>query len=290
MSWNSTFGAEVYDRYVREQRLYRCLNERLVRRSGLEKAARVLDLACGTGATTLACLEAMDARAEIVGVDASAAMIGIARGHVLDPRARFQVVKARDVHKALRQTFDRVVCNAAFWQFPDQERVFAGVAHLLTPGGLLVFNVPADRIQGAEAPIHPFQIALARELQHWKSGSPEPPRVLSLPRLLSSSAASGLALQRHERIALSCRQGELMELMSIPPLIRPLAPTLSHADRTELLARASRHVDPEERVSVPWHFFSFQKRHSPDSATTALRESDVPAQRNEVMECSTSTC
>jgi SAM-dependent methyltransferase len=210
-----------------------------------------------------ACLEFMDPRAEIVGVDASAAMIRIARANVLDPRARFQIVRARDIHKRLSPTFDRIVCNAAFWEFPDRKRVLTAIALLLTPEGSLVFNVPADRIQGADAPIHPFQFALGRQLQRWDHGPPEPLRAVSLPLLRESAAASGLDLWRHDRTVFSCRQRELMALMTVPPLIRPLTPALTDHERTTVVTTASRQVDPDEQVAVPWHFFSFRKLESP---------------------------
>jgi SAM-dependent methyltransferase len=49
--------------------------------------------------------------------------------------------------------FDIVVCNSAFWQFPDPERLLEAIRGLLKPEGLLAFNLPlwggADKEQAA---------------------------------------------------------------------------------------------------------------------------------------------
>ena len=113
MDWNSALNAEIYDRFVREHAVYEWLNRRLVELADVARADRILDLACGTGATVMACLRTMHARAEVLGVDASQAMIRVAQANVLDPRARFERRAASDLD-GLDETFERVVCCAAF--------------------------------------------------------------------------------------------------------------------------------------------------------------------------------
>ena len=51
---------------------------RTVERLGLQPGARVLDLCCGTGKSTLACLNAVP-EGRVVGVDNSAGMLDVAR-------------------------------------------------------------------------------------------------------------------------------------------------------------------------------------------------------------------
>src|SRR5690606_1701174 len=89
--WRGWDNAEIYERFVRERRIYAWLNERLVERAAPERARRVLDLGCGTGATTRAFLRRLPAGGEIVGIDASREMVEVARAATLDPRARFVV-------------------------------------------------------------------------------------------------------------------------------------------------------------------------------------------------------
>ena len=107
MPWSSWINAEIYDRFVRERRIYDWLNTHLVRLADLRLARRILDVGCGTGATALACLGKMDSGAELVGIDSSEEMIGVARSNALDPRARFEVLPAAAADR-LDGTFDLI--------------------------------------------------------------------------------------------------------------------------------------------------------------------------------------
>lgn len=257
MAWHSWINAEIYDRFVRERSIYGWLNRALVQRADVRHAERVLDLACGTGATTLACLREMGPRAEIVGIDASAEMIRIARGNVMDPRAWFEVAAAAAVDR-LGGSFDRVVCNAAFWQFPSPAPVFAALARCTRPGTGLVFNVPAERVTGASAPIHPLQIVLMEEIER-ELGQPFPstPAKLDVATMSAVAAGYGFSLRGTERDTYVGMQDELIELMTIPAMIEPLTPGLSGDRRQAVLERARRRCNAALEVSVPWVYFAF---------------------------------
>jgi len=261
--WKSWLNAEVYHRFVREHSIYDELNRRLVELAEIATAHRVLDLACGAGATARACLRRLPARGELVGVDGSAAMVGVARGHIRDPRARFHVAAAARLEEVVRGPFDRALSNAAFWQFPAPGPVLAGVGRLLAPEALFVFNVPAERVVGEAAPVHPFQVALARAIESETgrrfglAANQLDPQVLR--RLLEDS---GFDLVGRERFVYRGRQGELMELMEIPAMIEPLTPELTDTQRQAVLERARTHTDPAEPVEVPWIYFITRRRRS----------------------------
>lgn len=262
--WRGWINAEIYDRFVREHGIYRALNERLVELARVEEARRVLDLACGAGATALACLARLPADGEVVGVDGSPAMVAVARSQVRDPRARFEVAAAAAVDRAVAGPFDRVLSNAAFWQFPAVRPVVGAVGRLLAPGGLFAFNVPAERVAGEAAPVHPFQAVLAREIEA-ATGRPFPrtATLLRPERLAARLEETGLDLVHRERFTYRGRQGELVELMEIPAMIDPLTADLPPGARRALLARARRRVDPEEPVEVPWVYFLARRRSVP---------------------------
>lgn len=263
--WHGRVNAEVYESFTREHPIYRRLNDHLAELAAVSSARRVLDLACGAGATAQACLARLPADGELVGVDASPAMVEVARTLVRDPRARFEVAAAAAVDRAVGLTveepFDRAVCNAAFWQFPAAAPVLAAVGRLLPPGGRLVFNVPAERVADQAAPVHPFQVALARSIER-ASGRPFPTTAAGvepadLGRMLGEA---GFDLEATERFVYRGRQGELMELMEIPAMLEPLAPELSDRARREALAGARRRTDPARPVEVPWIFFVAVRR------------------------------
>jgi ubiquinone/menaquinone biosynthesis C-methylase UbiE len=251
--WEGRLNAEIYDRFVREREIYRRLNGWLVDLADLPPAERILDLACGTGATAEACLPRMGARAELVGVDASAAMVEVARANVHDPRARFEVASAASVDQVLEPPVDRVVCNAAFWQFPAPRPVIEAIARLLRPGGTFVFNVPAERVRGETAPVHPFQAALARALERVRGAAFEgAPAALDPRSLVETLRGAGLSPEPFHRRVYTGKQDELIRLMSIPAMIGPLAEGISEDRRDALLRAARGRVDPDARVEVPW--------------------------------------
>lgn len=255
--WRGRVNAEIYDRFVREHQIYRRLNHHLAAQARLEDARRVLDLACGTGASALACLRLMDVDADLVGVDASEDMVEVARANLLDPRARFLVAPAASVHREVRGKFDRAVCNAAFWQFPAPGAVLGSLAEVTEPGARFVFNVPAERLAGERVDIHPFQVALARALEV-RTGRPfasMTPSSIDGERLADMMAETGFELTYRHRFTYEGRQQELMELMSIPAMLKPLAPDLPDSDRTDAVDEAWHRSDPTERVQVHWVFF-----------------------------------
>jgi len=259
--WSGWANAEIYDAFAREHTIYRQLNEHLVRAAEIATARRVLDLACGTGLTAEACLAVLPPDGELVGADASAEMVELARSRVTDPRARFEVVPAARIARTLDGPFDRAVSNAAFWQFPTRRPVLAALARLLEAGALFAFNVPAERLRGETTEMHPFQAALARAIER-RNDRPFPRTATTLEpkRIERQLAEAGFEPTRRERLDVRCRQRELMELMEIPAMLRPMTPDLEEADREELLAEARGRSDPDQRVIVPWVVFVARRR------------------------------
>ena len=198
--------------------------------------------------------------AELVGVDASEAMVGLARRRVTDPRARFLVgpaaAVARAVEPAVDGAFDRLLSNAAFWQFPTRRPVLAALARLASPGAILAFNVPAERLDGERAEVHPFQVALARAVER-RSGRrfPTTPTTLDPVRLGRRLGEAGFHLERRERFEVTCRQEELMELTEIPAMLGPMTPGLDDPARSAAVAEARDRSDPNELVQVCWCYF-----------------------------------
>jgi SAM-dependent methyltransferase len=132
---------------------------------GIHQPARVLDLACGTGEAALVFAAA---GCEVVGVDRSAAMLEIARGKARG--AKYDVVFIRGDMRELPtederpktndqrsqtdtlssfvlrpSSFDLVTCFYDSMNYliddGDLDRICAGVARVLRPGGHMVFDL-----------------------------------------------------------------------------------------------------------------------------------------------------
>lgn len=94
-----------------------------------QQGERILDLGCGDGVLTA---ELRDRGVDVVGVDSSADFIVAARARGLD--ARLMDGEALQ----FGPEFDAVFSNAALHWMPEADKVAAGVAEALKPGGRLV--------------------------------------------------------------------------------------------------------------------------------------------------------
>jgi len=91
---------------------------------------QALDVACGTGQSTVALLEVVD---EIVGVDSSAEMLSRAVG-----RSRIRYVEAEAEHMPLNDASFGLVTVALAFHWFDQQQFMLEARRVLRPGGWLV--------------------------------------------------------------------------------------------------------------------------------------------------------
>jgi SAM-dependent methyltransferase len=137
---NYTAFAPFYDEVMgdraREGAYVRALIER-----HHPKAAKVLELACGTGAI----LEQLHPRYEITGLDISKGMLQIASRKVPQARLVLEDMTRFD----LGETFDVVLCVYDslnhLVSFEQWQAVFDRARAHLTPGGIFVFDVNTER-------------------------------------------------------------------------------------------------------------------------------------------------
>lgn len=91
----------------------------------------ILDLGCGTGHLSS---QIAEKGAKILGVDRSPSMVQQAREKY--PDLQFEVMDARDISFA--EPFDAVFSNATLHWIKEPEKVIAGIAATLKPGGRFV--------------------------------------------------------------------------------------------------------------------------------------------------------
>ncbi|WP_179646627.1 class I SAM-dependent methyltransferase [Spinactinospora alkalitolerans] len=136
-------AALSYDRLVGANPGYHAHLRASVRRlhlPGKGAGLRVLDLGCGTGASTAALLAVLPL-AEIVAVDASEGMLSVARAKRWPDNVRFVRARAEDLRAAdLGGPFDAALAAYLVRNCPDPDGVLATVAGLLRPGGRLAVH------------------------------------------------------------------------------------------------------------------------------------------------------
>jgi ubiquinone/menaquinone biosynthesis C-methylase UbiE len=116
---------------------------------------RVLDLACGTGALTLAAAGRAGPSGAVTGLDPNPAMLAVARAKAGAIDWREGAAEALPFEDA---AFDAVVSQFGLMFFDDPHRAFAEMARVLSPGGRLAVAV-FDAVETA-----PGYDALARTL------------------------------------------------------------------------------------------------------------------------------
>ena len=109
--------------------------------------SRIVDLGCGSGASTKALVDALNragVRAEILGVDGSAGMLEHAKGKKWPSWVRFAQGRAESLESVCAdadfQPLDGVFAAYLLRNVPDRDAVLRSVHDLLRPGGTLVIH------------------------------------------------------------------------------------------------------------------------------------------------------
>jgi trans-aconitate 2-methyltransferase len=154
MPWNPAQYLEFAD-----ARLRPALD--LLARIRLERPQTIVDLGCGTGNVTRL-LAGRWPQARVVGIDSSPAMLEEARAATPDaPRCTF--VAADLAQWQPDAPVDLVYSNAALHWLPDHAAVFARVAAMVAPQGVLAVQMPDN----FRAPSHTLIRAIARS-DRWR--------------------------------------------------------------------------------------------------------------------------
>ncbi|GAA0644276.1 class I SAM-dependent methyltransferase [Streptomyces thermocarboxydovorans] len=135
-------ASQTYDRLTALNPGYRSELLRSARRLRLPDdgaGLRVLDLGCGTGASTRALLRAAP-RARITAVDASSGMLRRALEKPWPAQVRFLHMTAEEFAADDEGPFDAVLAAYLFRNVTDPDRVLTAVRTLLRPGGRLAVH------------------------------------------------------------------------------------------------------------------------------------------------------
>ncbi|MFV0280527.1 MAG: class I SAM-dependent methyltransferase [Rhodoblastus sp.] len=107
--------------------------------AGIEPGARVLDIGCGCGASTIALAASVGPEGRVLGIDISQAMIAQARKQTRDlPQAECRVADAAR-EKFEDEKFDNLFSRFGVMFFGDPTAAFAHLRATLAPGGRLTF-------------------------------------------------------------------------------------------------------------------------------------------------------
>ncbi len=126
--WNGPSGANWVEAQELLDGMFEPFEEILARAVASAKATRVLDVGCGTGATTLAAARAAGERASCTGIDISRPMIEVARARAAHAgvAASFIVADAQ-THDLAGAGYDMVISRFGVMFFEDPVKAFANM-------------------------------------------------------------------------------------------------------------------------------------------------------------------
>ncbi len=270
-SWGEDDNPRRYDAYAREYPGYRESSRDLIAvalplADGGVADAAVLDLACGTGATTREILAVLGPDGRVTGVDQSAAMLGVAASSVTDPRATWIQARAESVDQHVTRPADAVICNSAIWQ-TDFAATAVAVRAVLKAGGRFAFNVPADFLDDGDShgsrERYPSLLsemrAIAERDYGWAPDDGAPGRVrqrLTRKSICRSLAAAGFDAGQVTEVSHQDSAESQRAWLSIPVFTRDRLGGLPYQDRMRVLDKACERLGPGQTERAQWAVFA----------------------------------
>jgi SAM-dependent methyltransferase len=146
--WIKRWATDDGRHYVAEADRYDNLNgpggDAMLDAADLQSGKRVLDVGCGSGATTIEAARRVQPGGAAVGVDVSPPLLALARERAAAARADdTEFIEAdAQVHPFGDGRFDVVISRNGLMYFDDPDAGFANLARALCSGGRLAFTAP----------------------------------------------------------------------------------------------------------------------------------------------------
>jgi len=173
-------AAEIYDEFFLPA-LFSAWPARLVEAARLDRGARVVDVACGTGVLAVEAAKAVSPGGTVVGVDLNPGMLAVARRKAAELDWREASAEALPFDSA---EFDAVLSQFGLMFFQDRHAAIREMWRVLRPGGRLVIAVwgPLEHAPGYLAASQLLARLFGREI----AGLLRAPYTLGDPRLLEA--------------------------------------------------------------------------------------------------------
>lgn len=139
--WNVDIADKWVDNQVRIDRLFAAITDALVERAAPVAGDRVIDVGCGTGASTLALADAVGPDGRVLGIDISLPMLAVARRRIEEAGHRQVELLRADAqsHAFAPNSADLIVSRFGVMFFSEPVTAFANLRTALAAGGRLAF-------------------------------------------------------------------------------------------------------------------------------------------------------
>ena len=240
----------VYHSFEERYGFFRSLNEALLRGMNLPESADILDVGCGTGASSVKILEALP-KCRVWGVDNSPAMLETARSTIGESeRLTFVEGDAARLSNYFSFQFDAILYSASIFLIPDYEESLKQAHNLLKDRGSVGLTFMDGLYDAKDNNLLAFADQEAQEGVSLK-------KPVNLTKFQSFFAG---IFTRHRTWKEDFRLPEqlLREFFSIPAMSAGLFPRIEYPERLPKVARLFDHI-PRIQILFRWMLMVGQK-------------------------------
>ncbi len=273
--WNSASGRKWIGFEEELDRVFEAVNDELIERAQPGLNDRVLDIGCGTGATTRAFAQRLGASGSVTAIDISEPLLARARQRSSEVSAKtdYRLIDAQTdaIPGAL---FDLAVSRFGVMFFADPAAAFANIRSCLVPGGRIVFASWAalDGNPWFEAPRN-GAVARLGPPDPSEPNSPGPLGFQSIDHVIGILAGAGFSDITAESTQIMLRHPGPVEAVAalaanIGPAARVLKKYNGNADDIEAITahvvREFRTFESSDGVQIParLNFFGARNRET----------------------------
>ncbi len=227
--WSSPAGQKWVDHQESLDRLFGGITEALLREALPQPGEHVLDLGCGTGATTFTFSRHIAPGGTITGLDISPVMLGLARTRAENAGAAGLVFREADAQTFpfAPNSFDLLVSRFGCMFFSDPPRAFRNLRLAVRPGGRVWLATWSAMTE------NPW-MAIPREIAVARLGAP--------PKAAPNEPGPFAFADRDYAIGILTEAG-FLDVEAAPRRLDLVAP-----DTIEEAGRLASHVGPAARV------------------------------------------
>lgn len=241
---------DKYSEFETKYCFFNSLNAVLLDRLKIDPNARILDIGCGTGASSRQILSAITG-SKVWGLDNSPAMLEIARNTNPAPeRLGFIEGDAGNLLGCVHESMDVVIYSASIFLIPDYQASLSQAWKLLEPGGQLglTFMVGVFDSSGESA-----FVCADRDAQ--TNVSLKKPVEFDSLALFVRDLFGSLDV---ETVTFLHDLDLLKQFYSIPAMSAGLYPTLAYEDRLRMLDKLFSHLS-QDKLSFRWNLITAVK-------------------------------
>lgn len=256
--WNTSAG--VYSSEAPKIAFYAATNRELVSAAQLCSGMKVVDLACGAGMTAQTVLELAGDQVSIYCVDIAEGMLKHARNCIKSSAVSFIHASAGSFARHLPGMVDRVLCNAAFWHFPNPDAVLSEVGSVLNPRtGQFLFNIPDQEFEFGDGTISEMAQVAASLLEPSAADDDGERPKFSYDRICRLASENGFGVADFNVLDIPLGREDLARFYSIPHVSARRFPELPEDRRTIAVRNAFESLDVGLRITYRWAQFILEK-------------------------------